>query len=261
MFAGGSQQLRIFRRARRDGASIETAAEVAGIGLGEARLTAADDDKNPPPPEAFELLATPFTTPAAEEADVARGRKAREPEATAEEIKHKDFDLAAKLYREDIKPANSGAAERNQEASTAYKAIKKQAHIQPDAARKAFNLMDRTEDAKRDDWFRSFTGLVNKLAGRTMLTFHSNDLVDMSSEEAPDRYARPKPVLATMGPPSDGTETDLADAAEAGDPKDDSDGDDGSFEASEGELSKQAGRGAGRKGPALVIGHLATPLH
>lgn len=58
MTAGGSQQLRIFRRAIREGATIEDAAARAGIGLAEARLHAADDDKNPPPPEAYELLST-----------------------------------------------------------------------------------------------------------------------------------------------------------------------------------------------------------
>lgn len=58
MSVGGSQQLRIFRIARREGATIEDAAARAGIGLAEARLHAADDERNPPPPEAFELLNT-----------------------------------------------------------------------------------------------------------------------------------------------------------------------------------------------------------
>lgn len=144
---------------------------------------------------------------------MARARKARQDDdADTGEVKVKDFGLAVRLFRGDIKPANSSAAEKNQEASTAYKAIKKQAHIQPDAARKAFKLMDDTEDAKRDDWFRGFVGLVNEMAGRTVLTFHSNDLVDMAA--ADDGYARPKPRMAAVGPMSDGSETDLADAAE-----------------------------------------------
>lgn len=160
---------------------------------------------------------------------MARGQRARPAEDQAEEIKTKDFDLAVKLYRGDIAPAVSRAAEAMQEASTAYKAIKKQAHLQPDAARKAFKLMEDTEDAKRDDWLRCFVGLVNELGGRTVLTFHSNDLFDLPDQQPkPDKYARPKPTLVTAGPPSDGTETDLADAAE-GDPKDGSDGDDGAI--------------------------------
>ena len=50
--------LRIFRRQVRDGRSIKEAAEIAGITIGEARLHAADDAKNPPSPEAYELIGT-----------------------------------------------------------------------------------------------------------------------------------------------------------------------------------------------------------
>lgn len=57
---GGSQQLRQFRIAMRAGASVEDAADLAGIGLGEARLHATEDAKNPPLPEAFEPLAPTF---------------------------------------------------------------------------------------------------------------------------------------------------------------------------------------------------------
>lgn len=56
MTSHGSQQLRRFRIARRDGASIEDAAEIAGIGIAEARLTDREDEKNPPPEDAFVLL-------------------------------------------------------------------------------------------------------------------------------------------------------------------------------------------------------------
>lgn len=61
---GGSQQLRLFRRAMRDGATVEDAAESAGISIGEARLHAAEDEKNPPPAEAYELLAVKHPLPA-----------------------------------------------------------------------------------------------------------------------------------------------------------------------------------------------------
>ena len=55
---GGSQQLRQFRRAMRDGWSVEDAAELAGMSIGEARLHAKDDAKNPTPAEAYELMPT-----------------------------------------------------------------------------------------------------------------------------------------------------------------------------------------------------------
>lgn len=53
---GGSQQQRQFRIALRDGADLTAAAEAAGISLAEARMLAAEDAKNPPPPEAYALL-------------------------------------------------------------------------------------------------------------------------------------------------------------------------------------------------------------
>jgi len=55
MNTGDSIQLRHFRIARRDGVSIEAAAELVGMSIAEARLTDAEDTRNPPPPEAFEL--------------------------------------------------------------------------------------------------------------------------------------------------------------------------------------------------------------
>lgn len=131
--------------------------------------------------------------------------RAAKKEDGATVVHQKDFEQAIRLYRSDIKKANTDAATSNQEASSGYKAIKKQCHIQPDSARKAFALMDRTEDAKRDDWFRGFVGIVNGMAGRTVLTFHDTDMVD--------EMERPKPQLVAV-PVSDGTETDLADAAE-----------------------------------------------
>lgn len=54
--SGGSQQLRRFRIAVRDGASVEDAAEAADMSIAEARIHAAADAKNPPPPEAYVLL-------------------------------------------------------------------------------------------------------------------------------------------------------------------------------------------------------------
>lgn len=52
----GSQQLRIFRIAIRDGASLDDAAALAGMSIGEARIHARRDADNPPPPEACELI-------------------------------------------------------------------------------------------------------------------------------------------------------------------------------------------------------------
>lgn len=202
--------------------TIEAAAELVGMSIGEARLHAKDDALNPPPAEAFELLPTsrPRALPApqvqSKETDMARGsRGPRGPKP--EEVQNKDFARAVKLYREDIKPAQSKVGEFAQEQSTAYKVIKKGCGIQPAAARAAFRLVDM-EDAKREDWLRSFQGLVDALGIGI-----KPDLVDMAENEqqaaddgiptgpAP-RVGKPRPKLVTV-PSSDGSETDLADAA------------------------------------------------
>lgn len=54
--SGGSQQQRIYRRARAEDMGTEDAAERAGINLSEAKLIDAEDARNPPPPSALELL-------------------------------------------------------------------------------------------------------------------------------------------------------------------------------------------------------------
>jgi hypothetical protein len=61
---GGSQNLRMYRRARRDGMNRVVAAELSGIALGEAKLIDADDAKFPPSPEAYELLRVEPLQPA-----------------------------------------------------------------------------------------------------------------------------------------------------------------------------------------------------
>lgn len=136
-------------------------------------------------------------------------RTARKKSDDVEEVKAKDFAGAVRTWRIDIKPALSLAGEHNQDAGTGYKHIKKNCHIQPQAAKLAFKLYGM-EDAKRDDFLRCFTGLLAELN----IPLQSSDLVD--AMEGKTEESRPKPKLVTlpMGVPSDGSETDLADAAE-----------------------------------------------
>lgn len=109
---------------------------------------------------------------------MARGRKAREPKQDAVEVvKDKDFERAAKVFRNDIRPANTQVAKHRQTSGEGYKVIKKECHIQSEAARAAFKIYER-EDADRDDFLRGFVGMVNEMMGRTVLTFHGDDLVD-----------------------------------------------------------------------------------
>lgn len=126
---------------------------------------------------------------------------------TGGEVQAKDFDHAKKLYFNDIKPAKSKAGEFMQEISTAYKAVKKLAGIQPSAMKAAMKIVEM-EEAKRDDWLRCFNGI---LASHNV-SANPDDMVDMAQ--------RLKPQLVAV-PVSNGEETDLAgepDEFDAADP-------------------------------------------
>jgi hypothetical protein len=138
---------------------------------------------------------------------VRAARKPKDDDGGEVKVKVKDFDFAKKAYFNDIKPALSKVAEHMQEASTCYKAVKKQAHIQPGAMKAAIKLVEM-EDAKRDDWLRCFNGFL--VANN--IDPDPKDLIDQMTA-GDDGYARPKPDLALVTL-SDGEETDLADAAE-----------------------------------------------
>lgn len=116
----------------------------------------------------------------------------------AHEVPQKDFAGAIKIYREDIKAAATKVGEYAQEQSTAYKAIKKNCHIQPAAAKLAFKL-DAMEEAHRDDFLRCLHGLMTELK-----IFIPPDLVDQAEGISEPRNALPtgeraKPKLATLG--------------------------------------------------------------
>jgi hypothetical protein len=223
----GSLQLRRYRSARRHGRSMMMAAVEAGIGIGEARLIENDEvraaavenrqpfaNAAPVPDDAPVAAAPPQPIPAPEPApqpkedDMARGKK---KEGTINgEVPKPDFELAARIYREDIRPAAGKVGEHAQEMSTAYKDIKKKAHIQPQAARAAFRLVDM-EPAKRDDFLRSFNGLLRELQ-----IFMPADLVDAAEgkgtvgENVVPIGESAKPKLATIPPAVEG-DVDLAD--------------------------------------------------
>lgn len=136
----------------------------------------------------------------------------------AEEIVQKDFAQAVKIYRNDIKPAQTKVGEFGQEQSTAFKSIKKDCHIQPQAAKMAFKIAEM-EEAHRDDLLICLNGLFKEL-GIVM----PRDLVTMAegAEGGPviPAGARRRPKLVTV---------------------DDEGGEDG-FEAGEDELAAQRDR-------------------
>lgn len=142
-------------------------------------------------------------------------------EDRVEEVMAPDFAKAVRYYRGDIKPAVSKVGEHAQEMSTAYKAIKKECHIQPQAARAAFRLSEM-EESKRDDYLRSFNGLLKELN-----VFMPADLLDIANgksagESVVPTGERKRPQLATIqggkNKPAPEGDTDLADgdATESG---------------------------------------------
>ncbi|WP_374139456.1 hypothetical protein [Sphingomonas sp.] len=214
---GGSQQLRVYRRERKAGSTVATACVLSGISMGEARLIEAEDAKNPPPPEALELLKTTAPVGAPPEGNDDMGRAKKAPVEQVEQIHAPDFGKAVRIYREDIKPAQSKVGEFSQQMSTAYKSLKKDCHIQPQAAKLAFKL-DTMEPDKRDDFLRSFKGLLTALN-----IYMPVDLVDQAEGKGDAKESvipigeRQRPKLATV--PYQGDDTDLnpddASAAEA----------------------------------------------
>jgi hypothetical protein len=114
--------------------------------------------------------ASPSTAP--EKMNMARRRTPKVEQV--QQVIAPDFDLAVKIYHNDIKSAQSKVGEFSQEMSTAYKEIKKRANIQPQAAKLAFKL-DAMEESKRDDYLRSLKGLLLRLK-----IFMPNDLVDVA---------------------------------------------------------------------------------
>lgn len=241
----GSQQLRLFRRAIRDGATLEAAAELAGMSIGEARLIHAEDLKFPPPPAAFELLYDPDAPVAASDQakddDMARGRMAREPEETADheagegggingEYARPNAAIAFDIYDKQIAPKLSHLATLKGDLSQPYDDIKEKAHF----PRKVLNFivaLENEEDAKRD---HLLFALSEGLKHRKL--FLPRDLVTMASGDeggdvVPTGEAERGSGLATLD--DDDDESGMFG------------GDDDFDEASDEELAAQEGRGAG----------------
>lgn len=164
----GSQQLRRFRIAMRDGSTIEEAADLAGLSIGEARLHAADDAKNPPPPEAFVLLGHQQKEP-----EMARGRKAREPQQDSNEVHQPDIAKMKSIFIRDLRPAGEQSAKIRGDQSAAWKAVENDCHCNKRAAKALLKLMGESEEL-RDDYLRTFL-----LGLKELELVPSEDLVDL----------------------------------------------------------------------------------
>jgi len=86
-------------------------------------------------------------------------RKASKPSDDVQLIETPDFEKAVRIFRHDIKPANEKSGEHAQAASTGYKAIRKDCHVNTRAAKFVFQLAGESEE-KRNDVLRSVRGLL-----------------------------------------------------------------------------------------------------
>ena len=134
------------------------------------------------------------------------------PEDTGGEYRRPDAEAAFKIYDREIAPKKSVIAEKTGDLSDPYSRIKDQCNY----PRKILDLivyLAGLEDAKRDHMLLAMSeGLkVKKL-------FMPRDLATMAEGTDGDGIiptgTRAKPTLVATAPPSDGSETDLADEAE-----------------------------------------------
>ena len=65
-----------------------------------------------------------------------------------------DFDKAAKIYREDVTPANKAQKQAMNEASTAWKAIKKDCRVHKGGFQQAMKISEM-EEAEQQAYLRS----------------------------------------------------------------------------------------------------------
>ena len=252
----GSQSMRLFRRAIRDGASIEEAAAIGDYSLLTAKLIVADDLKSPPPPAAFELLYDPDA--------LADASSTKEPvmakEESSGEYQRPDAKKAFEIYDKQIKPKEAHLATIKGDMSEPYQAIKDQAHF----PRKVLNFivgLENEEDAKRD---HLMLALSEGLKHRKL--FLPRDLVTMAAGEdggdvIPTGEREDDDLLVDEDEDEEGAGPGELPLAANTEPATDT-----FTEATEEEVSKQAGRKprAPRTArPATVsrIGSLQPPMH
>lgn len=237
----GSQQLRLFRRARRDGMSVADAADTAGMSIGEAELHAKRDASNPPPTEAYELLydSAGAAVEQAKETIMMKAAKKEDGEGAgiSGEYKRPDAARAFEIYDKQIKPKKAHLATLRGDLSDPYALLKDECHF-PRTVLDFIVKLDGMEDAKRDHFLLA---LSEGLKERKL--FLPTDLVTMANgEDGGDVVpsgSRPKPQLATLG----GAPVAASVSADDGpDDDEDTEDEDDFEEASEDELAGQVSR-------------------
>jgi hypothetical protein len=173
---GGSQQLRLFRRAIRDGATLEEACAATGniISETEGRIYLAADAANPPPPEAFELLYDPTqkeTTMAKEDGN--------EVGKVNGEYAAPDAKAAFKHHREHIAPKLTQIDTLRGECSEPWQHIKKHTHMPRPVMNFLINLQNIDDDAKQQHHIDAlFDGLAALNLTRSRDMFSDGDAAE-----------------------------------------------------------------------------------
>lgn len=211
---GGSQQLRMFRRALHiERKPLADAAAIAGMTLLEAKMWADDDELNPPPAEAFELLPIPSTTEA-KEAAVAKPKNENDgAPADGGVYNAPDAAGAIKIYRNEIAPRKAFINEKNGDLSDPYKRIKDDCNF-PRKVIDFLFFLEGCEDAKRDHFLTALH------QGLTEMNFkRPTDLLTLAAGQAggdvvPSGGKAEKPRMATL-PIHSGGDDDLAHAGGA----------------------------------------------
>jgi hypothetical protein len=233
---GGSQQLRLFRRAIREGATLEQACAATGniIGIEEGKIYLAADARNPPPEEAYALLYDPDAKAAASQStkEMPMATAAKEEGENGGEYKRPDAAKAFDIYHKQIKPKLTKIDTARGELSQPWQDIKEHAHFPRPVMNFIISLGNIDDDAKRDHYLLA---LRDGLRHEKM--FLPRDLVTMADgddgEDLVDTEDRPG--LRLVG---------IDDDEEAQPPSDDSDlADDEFTEATEEELARQEGLG------------------
>lgn len=147
-----SRQQSEYLRLRAGGASVILASVKSNLPIGEAHLLEKDLARGE--------VSLPTPSPAAGPAAPPEGAPVMGQ--VNGEVAKPDFEKAVRIYRKDIKPANEKSGEHAQTASTAYKAIKDDCHVNTRAAKFVFKLANESEE-KRNDVLRSVRGLLEAM--------------------------------------------------------------------------------------------------
>lgn len=215
--SGGSQQLRMYRIARRNGVPMEQAIIPSGMAPDEGRYWDKRDAENPPPEEAFILIYDPdaraaaSTNPTQEKENTMTKAKLKEDGEGAGiegEYKRPDGKLAVEIYKAEIAAKKEHIATIKGDLSEPYKRIKDNANF-PKKILELCIQLDEMEDAKRDHWLLALNSGLDALK----ITMPA-DLVTMANGEDAGSVipsgARAKPRLVGVDDDFEMSEEELA---------------------------------------------------